>query len=156
MSDIQTISQGNYILQGTVATSAGIVGDGTTQNPLRTDETVLWSGNCLTPGAGSVSLSESASNFEKIEIYAIPNPSDTYNFPQVFTYPGSNTKGAYMCPFMTTDLKGKFSVGIWTITNGTSLNLEAASQTDTYPTHDWHDSYGGIIKVVGINRIANN
>lgn len=153
---IQSISQGKYILQGTVATSAGIVGDGTTQNPLRADETVLWSGNCLTQGAAAVSLSESASNFEKIEIYAIPNPSDSYNFPQVFTYPGSNTKGAYMCPFMTTGLKGKFSVGIWTITNGTALNLEAASQTDSYPTHNWNDSYGGIIKVVGINRIANN
>ena len=37
MSDIQAISQGNYVLQGTVATSAGIVGDGTTQNPLRVD-----------------------------------------------------------------------------------------------------------------------
>ena len=35
---IQSISQGNYILQGTVATSAGIVGDGTTQNPLRVDD----------------------------------------------------------------------------------------------------------------------
>ena len=36
-NEIQAISQGNYILQGTVATSAGIVGDGSTQNPLRVD-----------------------------------------------------------------------------------------------------------------------
>ena len=35
---IQSISQGNYILQGIVATSAGIVGDGSTQNPLRVDD----------------------------------------------------------------------------------------------------------------------
>lgn len=34
---IQSIAQNNYILQGTVATSAGIVGDGSTQNPLRVD-----------------------------------------------------------------------------------------------------------------------
>lgn len=32
---IQSIAQNNYILQGTVATSAGIVGDGSTQNPLQ-------------------------------------------------------------------------------------------------------------------------
>ena len=38
MSEIQSIAQNNYILQGTVATSAGIVGDGTTQNPLRVDD----------------------------------------------------------------------------------------------------------------------
>ena len=35
---IQSIANGNYILQGTVATSAGIVGDGSTQNPLRVDD----------------------------------------------------------------------------------------------------------------------
>ena len=39
---IQSISQGNYILQGTVATSAGIVGDGSPQNPIRVDMTNTW------------------------------------------------------------------------------------------------------------------
>ena len=64
MSDIQSISQGNYILQGTVATSAGIVGDGSTQNPLRADETVLYSGT----QTYSATLSESVKNFDKIII----------------------------------------------------------------------------------------
>lgn len=158
--NIQSISQGTYTIGQTSATNfvagPGIKIDQPSVGTVRigNDKTVLWSGNCLTQGAASVSLSESASNFEKIEIYAIPNPSDSYNFPQVFTYPGSNTKGAYICPFMTTSLKGKFSVGIWTITNGTALNLEAAAQTDSYPTYNWNDSYGGIIKVIGINRIS--
>lgn len=68
---IQSISQGNYILQGTVATSAGIVGDGTTQNPLRADETVLWSGNSNHITANqtwTATLNEPVSNFEKIGI----------------------------------------------------------------------------------------
>lgn len=63
MSEIRTISQGNYILQGTVATSAGIVGDGTSQNPLRADETVLYSGSSANP-----TLSESIDNFEHIKV----------------------------------------------------------------------------------------
>ena len=68
---IQSISQGNYILQGTVATSAGIVGDGTTQNPLRVDETVLYSnltGRPTTVGS-YIDLAESPLNFTEIEIY---------------------------------------------------------------------------------------
>lgn len=63
---IQSIANGNYILQGTVATSAGIVGDGTTQNPLRSDETVLWSGSIGTNSTAT--LSEPYTNFERIRI----------------------------------------------------------------------------------------
>ena len=160
---IQAISQGNYILHNIDAKKLYV------QEPLftansgdavyvgwRPDETVLWSGACLKQGDAAVSLSESASNFEKIEIYAVPNPSTSFNFPQVFTYLGDNTKGAYMCPFMTTDgVKGKFAVGIWTITNGTSFNLVQAGQTDSYPTVGWNDAYGGVVKIVGINRKEN-
>lgn len=120
------------------------------------DETVLWEGSCLTQGGAAATLSEAASNFEKIEIYAIPNPSQSFKLPQIFTYPGSNTAGAYLCPFPETSLKGKFSCGLWTITNGTSFNLIAAGQTDNYPTQNWDNTYGGVVKVVGINRIASN
>ena len=144
-----------------IVAGPGIVVDNPDGNTLRVSmaqdyEVTLWSGSCLRQSSAAVSLSESASNFEKIEIYALPNPSDSFNSPQVFTYPGSNTAGAYLCPFMTTGLKGKFSCGLWTITNGTSFNLIAAGQTDNYPTLNWDNSYGGVVKVVGIHRIANN
>lgn len=119
-----------------------------------TDETVLWSGACLTQGGAAATLSEAASNFDKIEIYAIPNPNHDFESPQCFTYKGSNTAGAYMCPFMTVGLKGKFSYGRWTITDGTSFNLTDAAQTDNYPTLNYDNSYGGVVKVVGINRTA--
>lgn len=120
------------------------------------DETVLWEGNCLTQGSTAVTLLEAASNFEKIAVYAIPNPSGSFNYPQIFIYDGSCTMGAYMCPFMTSSLKGKFAYGRWEITNGTSFNLTDAGQTDQYPTMNFDNSYGGVVKVVGINRIASN
>ena len=65
---IQSISQGNYILQGTVATSAGIVGDGSTQNPLRADETVLWEDTSAGVYNGTITLNEPLSGFDKIGI----------------------------------------------------------------------------------------
>ena len=120
------------------------------------DETVLWSGACLKQGDGAATLSEAASNFDKIAVYVVPNPNNRFNYPQVFTYDGSCTAGAYMCPFMDTELKGKFSYGRWEITNGTSFNLTNAAQTDNYPTMNFDNSYGGVVKVVGINRIASN
>ena len=119
-----------------------------------TDETVLWSGACLTQGGAAATLSEAASNFDKIAVYAIPNPNTQFNYPQVFTYNGSCTVGAYMCPFMSSGLKGKFSYGCWTITNGTAFNLTDAGQTDSYPSMNYDNSYGGIVKVIGINRTA--
>lgn len=119
-----------------------------------TDETVLWSGACLTQGGAAATLSEAASNFDKIEVYAIPNPSNSFAYPQCFTYPGNNTAGAYLCPFMTTALKGKFCYGRWTITNGTAFDVTDAGQTDSYPAINYDNSYGGVVKVVGINRTA--
>ena len=80
MSDsIQSISQGNYILQGTVATSAGIVGDGSTQNPLRADETVLYSSTGVRLSA-ETTLSEPGTNFEKIEFYWGGTPVGTAQY----------------------------------------------------------------------------
>ena len=159
MSEINAIATNNYLLatQQEVSHDNTLSGNGTVDSPLGVvpgyNETVLWSGACLTQG-GAATLAESASNFEKIEIYAVPNSGTTFNFPQVFTYPGDNTKGAYMCQFMTDNTKGRFGVGIWTITNGTSFNLVAAGQTDSYPTVNWNNSYGGVVKIVGINRKA--
>lgn len=159
-----TVINSNRVVRGPVTAVPLVAGKGvvitadTVNNRYvaEVDETVLWSGSCLTQGSAAVSLSEAASNFEKIEIYAIPNPSGSFDNPQIFTYPGSNTAGAYLCPFMTDGLKGKFSCGLWTITNGTSFNLVLSGQTDTYPSQNWDNSYGGVVKVVGINRIASN
>lgn len=161
-NEIEAIATNNYVLatQQAVTHDNSMSGNGTVDSPLGVvpgyNETVLWEGACLTQGGAAVTLAEPASNFEKIEIYVVPNVSTAFNYPQIFTYSGSNTAGAYMCPFMTTAQKGWFSVGLWTITNGTSFDLTYAAQTDNYPNLGWNNAYGGIVKVVGINRIVNN
>lgn len=119
------------------------------------DETVLWEGACLTQGGSAATLSEAASNFEKIAVYAVPNQNSVHYIQQIFYYPGSNTEGTYQVWFGESN-KGKFSIGIWQISNGTSFNLISAAQTDSYPTPNWDATYGGVVKVVGVNRIASN
>lgn len=80
-------SEGNVsILQGTVATSAGIVGDGTTQNPLRADETVLWEG---TPQyTGTLTATESVLNFDHYKVYISERERGT---PSVLEFHTENT-----------------------------------------------------------------
>lgn len=161
MSDsIQSISQGNYILQGTVATSAGIVGDGSTQNPLRADETVLWSGAYDT-NPTAFNLSEPLSSFEKIGFYGLSyastyvyyeSPSPTGNTVSVcYTYYCADSDGnpfqARMSRFSTSNGKdynwidGKF---IYYAMNG----LTAAGGTTGHKAP--------IYKIIGINRLSGS
>lgn len=161
---IQAISQGNYILQGTVATSAGIIGDGSTQNPLRADETVLWSGLNYINSAGfaSITLSEATTNFNTVKIafarggnFAgdevfefVPDDSKTYlasldcydnNFTSMYCYFNSFT----LSGSTFAELNGK--CGYYQVINGTS---PGASVNKTWC---WLHPY----KIVGINRINN-
>lgn len=158
---IQSISQGNYILKGTVATSAGIVGDGSTQNPLRADETVLYE----TTGDGrnsSFTLSEAATNFEFLRfqgigwnngpcLVTIPAPSGTTNNISVtYLYYCANTDGNPLqidaARYSTTDAKTYNKIDskflYWSLNGVTTGGNNTQNQT--------------ITKVVGINRIANN
>lgn len=116
MSDsIQSISQGNYILQGTVATSAGIVGDGSTQNPLRADETVLYSGTYTNDTFPSITANETIWNFERIRV--------TLGFDTVNT----GYKGVEVKEFYTQDLSSTNLIVFTPVTwNGTKMNV-------TYP-----------------------
>jgi hypothetical protein len=153
MSDIQSISQGNYILQGTVATSAGIVGDGSTQNPLRLDETVLWSG----AGTSAVTLSEPITNFEAIKIYhnaycdefaGLPVPSE-FRFWHMY---GNSAQATFKCAMVQTFVTDSTHINIdHTKTLGfgfTATNFTAAvTNNDQYARNI-------ITKVVGINRKA--
>ena len=58
-----------YVLQGEpdVKTDNTLSGDGTAQNPLGLNETVLWEGDKT--GTGTISLSEGVNNFERIAVY---------------------------------------------------------------------------------------
>ena len=156
MSDIQTISQGNYILQGTVATSAGIVGDGTTQNPLRTDETVLWSANLGAQGVTNATLSEPFTNFEQLEVWWAQQTERTLveryyteNLTQLFCTHGKyQASNGYIY----------FFVAAWGI-SGTSANKLYCKYKpqDQWNTNTWDDANELCpCKIIGINRIANS
>lgn len=156
---IQSISQGNYILQGTVATSAGIVGDGSTQNPLRADETVLWEDwtqNNQTAGT-IYNLSESYKNFERIGL----------------TYDNMEYTGRIGYTEYPTVSSVTFRTPMINFNNGLSINIPFAffapsgdnimlksrgllynTWTDPqYTSGDWRGYR--LHKVIGINRINN-
>ena len=159
MSDIQSISQGNYILQGTVATSAGIVGDGSTQNPLRADETVLWSGTRFTTGYRD--LNESFLNFEQIRFKVCTEDQDNWQYKlypcqttaQYFNasisqiWPGTTTatwtKTALWKPTSETRISGVAQALQRITTGGISNNIVTSG------------GWVGIYEIVGINRINN-
>ena len=160
---IQSISQCNYILQGTVATSAGIVGDGSTQNPLRADETVLYSSTGVRLSA-ETTLSEPGTNFEKIEFLWGGTPGGTTQY-----LVNEVVRPCYYLTFMHAaggnnvwqqwgriSANSDFSKII--MDKGKSFNYGAANSTAwSNPTCSTGvpDSFY-CYKIVGINRIANN
>lgn len=154
---IQSISQGNYILQGTVATSAGIVGDGTTQNPLRADETVLWSGTDFTVNNGNhlsatVQLSEPISAFNEIKIIS-SGTLDSETIVLDTSKNGDNGAFTWIVPEGGNSnwigLRGVF-------TDQTHLKVYGGYSTvlaSIFTANGWW-GYKNIYKVVGINRKA--
>lgn len=164
MADIQSISQGNYILQGTVATSAGIVGDGSTQNPLRADETVLWENTTSGVYNDTITLNEPWSGFDRIGIevtdaYGWGGKSEQFD---TLNLAGARVKN-FSCsyPFIVTGSPNKQYIRGCTLsfannefTSGTVMSFE----TVFTPTSTFTCVTGGsgprLVKVVGINRIA--
>lgn len=153
---IQSISNGNYILQGTVATSAGIVGDGTTQNPLRADETVLFSGDFTTK---SCTLSESPLNFESVKFYIADDGGHT-------SWGSTEIKSDLLYNCSGTDGQCKAGCAVpWA--EGFRIMAVSATSANDYRNwkscgYQWWGNGGGqigtgylnILKVVGINRKA--
>lgn len=162
--NIQAISQGNYILQGTVATSAGIVGDGSTQNPLRADETVLWEGT-LTSG-NSINLSETVKNFNTVKFYG---HDSTRNKSMIYEQATNYLTGGETLSFTMQGWDNNIDahwVGFYysqlNYTNTAYSALTNSGGNQLYvntETVGWFKNAGRYIildKIVGINRIANN
>lgn len=157
-NEIQSISQGNYILQGTVATSAGIVGDGTTQNPLRADETVLWSGISSISANPTFAIPESFDNFERVKIFMRGYPTHNAQLAAEWTednasehqlwgvVPAGGANGAAL-------RFNQFAISADDTTckvySARQFSLQGtAASTGTSPSQ--------LIRIVGINHIANN
>ena len=149
MSDIQSISQGNYILQGTVATSTGIIGDGSTQNPLRADETVLWEGNATDTDI----FTESVKNFEYFDVVFKSNDNiiEVQRFRSNMT---STTFNLYSCLFSSSNglyikiTRMNYSETQFTVNNYAEVNIKNAAN----PTISISNKIT-LLKVIGINRI---
>ena len=160
---IQSISQGNYVLQGTVATSAGIVGDGTTQNPLRADETVLWEnpdGIMTKDIQWPQTLSEPITNFEKVSfLYGADDHTGNAEYHTFNTYNDFDYNlVAWRCDGPVNDYicwrEAKFNCNGTALTNSynSTINLSTAFVGGEFNTV----GFNYLLKVVGINRIANN
>ena len=159
---IQSISQGNYILQGTVATSAGIVGDGTTQNPLRADETVLWSGKGY---ISTFTLSEKLSNFERFRMVYLGYNTPQSGFCEYYS-PSDGSNISYMYQhYVANDDANPLQIwaGRFSTTDSLTYNLVdwkwmCMPGNRNAWTNTWNDNARKpIIKqIIGINRIANN
>ena len=153
------IYNGSFVLGDTSATtlSAGPGIKITTDEPgvikVSNDETVLWSGTneFITPSITGKELSEAPSNFEKLEIWAVWNPWEG-NTPVATYYPGNVTAGSYLVFDQAQFMRAGY--GKWTITNNV-IKMVSAAQTTTWPTFQNASTYGGIVKVVGINRKQN-
>lgn len=151
---IQSIAQNNYILQGTVATSAGIVGDGTSQNPIRLDETVLYSG---TSNTASMTFSESPYNFEKLRF--IPGWDQTTNCVSNYVEVelGNASYVSLDFQFPRTDIWNRFE-GLYTVADSGMTITQAqyiwGAWGTTTATTNTASKEVRIKKVIGINRIG--
>lgn len=154
---IQSISQGNYILQGTVATSAGIVGDGSTQNPLRADETVLYEGT-YSPVPNSIQLNEPLSSFESIKVLWSHQAGTCMKWAE---YNNTNAYWFENIGRINTDNGQLYSItACWRPTsNLLSANYVRGYYAAATTAKAWSINNADInevipVKVVGINRIS--
>ena len=166
MSDIQSISNGTYVIGQTSATNfiggQGIKIDSPSAGTVRigNDETVLWeTAGGVTPGNGSaltdytISLSESISNFEKIRIEmggragaTIEMITSTDKLARYITTPDSTGNNNILGLYVSKDTNDQ-----------THINFKCGYGTDYITAYrtgkDW--GYFTIFKVIGINRKTN-
>lgn len=159
--NIQSIANGTYTIGNTneltFQAGPGITIDSPSAGTVRigNDETVLWSGasnEFITPSITGKELSEAPSNFEKLEIWAVWNPWEG-NTPVATYYPGNVTAGSYLVFDQAQFMRAGY--GRWTITNNV-IKMVSAAQSTTWPSFQTGSTYGGIVKVCGINRISGS
>jgi hypothetical protein len=151
---------GGFITEGAeiVNHDNTLSGNGTVDSPLGVvpgyNETVLWSGT-PTASTNTITVSENFSAFEKIDIYW-----KSYERRYVTTtFAESNTALpiAVGNVFVLTDGNYEKSMTLWNTSNGTTYTWASTihgSFTGTQ-SKSWNSNVVPL-KIVGINRIANN
>lgn len=154
MSDpIRSISQNNYLLaaQQEVSHDNTLKGDGTTQNPLGLNETVLWDGNGT--GSSSFSLSESMDNFERVRFVMKTDQNIAYQevsrvSSDIVLMVAHGFSNAWTTWLLLTYDSNTNSI---TVTHSKSISHSFSSNSTTLGSAlDTQRSI--IVKVVGINR----
>jgi len=163
MSDIQSISQGNYLLQASVSTSAGIIGDGSPNNPLRADETVLF--ETTAQNVSAVTLTEPLSAFERFRLYPFQGGGGYYNYGEFdYNVVQSLGTGNNIRLLFSRAIGGnnplQFLIGEYELSNDRKSITSISGYRRWFPMatgaggSDSNSTY--IQKIVGINRISNN
>ena len=151
---------GGFITEGAeiVNHDNTLSGNGTVDSPLGVvpgyNETVLWSGT-PTASTNTITVSENFSAFEKVDIYW-----KSYERHYVTTiFAESNTALPIVIGnvFVRTDGNYEKSMTTWNTSNGTTYTWAATIHGDFGGTqsNSWNSNVVPL-KIVGINRIANN
>lgn len=162
MSDpIRSISQNNFLLatQPDVKTDNTLSGNGTAQSPLGLNETVLFDGTKTKDPVNSFTLTEYASNFERIRFYGIGygNTKVMYECQA----PDTSTEALSICyTYYCRDTDNnpfQLRMGVYTTIDGLSFTLRQSKflyAADSGTTFAGGNNTQGpsVYKVVGINR----
>lgn len=155
MSDeIQSISQGNYVLatQQAVTHDNTLSGDGTTDSPLGVNETVLWEGTLGAVGVTSATLSEDFTNFEQIEVWwaqqkvrTLVQRYYTENLDQIFCLHGK---------YQSSNGLIYLFIAAWSISGTSAAKLYCKyKSSDQWNNNTWSDANELCpCKIIGINR----
>ena len=144
-----------YVLQGEpdVKTDNTLSGDGTAQNPLGLNETVLWDGNKM--WWNNTSELEVSGNLSDYESFKVVYSDDWELKPIICEYPGDNTS-------FDTSIFGAegnnitFKSSKFTV-SGNKINLDKSrtievNQSGNISTVIFTTSYIKFYKIIGINR----
>ena len=148
----------------TVNTSAGIIGNGTTESPLMTDETVLYSGTRNVSGV----LNDSPFNYDRIRIYLDlghqgenPARSDqAFEFPMRGTTADNRVNMFYAKGYNNawfSVMQVAFTPTYFSAVRCKSINMGPFNTTTTTFTANLNpdEDMKAIVQVVGINKINN-
>ena len=154
---------GGYIASGDAIVNHDntLSGNGTVASPLGLNNTVLWEGNSLADTA--IPLSEAANNFEFIEIYAFwsgtgPDMSVRGDIHVSFTPDTLNHSLSTLVPLGNSEY-GNIYIACNVIklaNNYMSISSVLKFRSSLNGANPTTNDATRLVKVVGINRIANN
>lgn len=164
MSDIQSISQGNYVLatQQEVSHDSSLSGNGTSASPLGVvpgyNETVLYEGAMTGSLPVSATLSEAPSAFEYVQVHM------GGGYKTVYTYEGSADTWQIFSPYVGGSVISLYAVNATVSDNTMTVNTNKSHYCKLYSggitSYDSNKACtvgeNTIKKVVGINRIVNS